>query len=113
MARQRVLLARDRLGIKPLYYSVRNGALIFASEVRALLASGCIPRALSAGALDSYLLFGSVCEPMTLVDGVFSLPPGHRLSVSAAADVKRVAPAAYWTFGDAAIRRPARDAGDA
>jgi asparagine synthase (glutamine-hydrolysing) len=102
----RVLLARDRLGIKPLYYSVRNGALIFASEVRALLASGCIRRALSTGALDSYLLFGSVCEPMTLVDGVFSLPPGHRFSVSAVADVKRVEPEAYWTFGDAAIRRP-------
>lgn len=101
----KVLLARDRLGIKPLYYSVRNGALIFASEVRALLASGCVPRALSAGALDSYLLFGSVCEPMTLVDGVFSLPPGHRLSISAAADVKRVEPAAYWTFGEAAIQR--------
>jgi asparagine synthase (glutamine-hydrolysing) len=101
-----LLLARDRLGIKPLYYSVRNGALIFASEVRALLASGCIPRALSVGALDSYLLFGSVCEPMTLVDGVFSLPPGHRLSVSAGGEVKRVEPVAYWSFGDAAIRRP-------
>jgi asparagine synthase (glutamine-hydrolysing) len=103
----KVLLARDRLGIKPLYYSVRNGALIFASEVRALLASGCVPRQLSAGALDSYLLFGSVCEPMTMVDGVFSLPPGHRLSVSAAADVKRVEALAYWTFGEAAIHRPA------
>jgi asparagine synthase (glutamine-hydrolysing) len=102
-----VLLARDRLGIKPLYYSVRNGALIFASEVRALLASGCVPRALSTGALDSYLLFGSVCEPMTMVDGVFSLPPGHRLTVSATAAVKRVEPSAYWTFGEAAIRRPA------
>jgi asparagine synthase (glutamine-hydrolysing) len=102
----RVLLARDRLGIKPLYYSVRNGALIFASEVRALLASGCVPRALSAGALDSYLLFGSVCEPMTMVDGVLSLPPGHRLSVSAAAEVKRVEPAAYWTFGGAALQKP-------
>jgi asparagine synthase (glutamine-hydrolysing) len=102
-----VLLARDRLGIKPLYYSVRNGALIFASEVRALLASGCVPRQISAGALDSYLLFGSVCEPMTMVDGVFSLPPGYRLNIPAAADVKRVEPSAYWTFGDAAIRRPA------
>ena len=100
-----VLLARDRLGIKPLYYSVRNGALIFASEVRALLASGCILRQISTGALDSYLLFGSVCEPMTLVDGVFSLPPGHRLSVSAATDVKRVAAEPYWTFGDAASRK--------
>ena len=49
---------------------------------------------------------------MTLVDGVFSLPPGHRLSVSGVADVKRVEPVAYWTFGDAAIQRPRRDADD-
>src|SRR6204780_5483257 len=51
----KVLLARDRLGIKPLYYTVRNGTLFFASEVRALLASGCVPRKISSGALDSYL----------------------------------------------------------
>jgi asparagine synthase (glutamine-hydrolysing) len=101
----RVLLARDRLGIKPLYYSLHNGALIFASEVRALLASGCIPRQISAGALDSYLLFGSVCEPMTLVDGVFSLPPGHRMSISASAGVSRVVAEPYWTFGDAASQK--------
>lgn len=102
-----VLLARDRLGIKPLYYSVRNGALIFASEVRALLASGCVPRQISTGALDSYLLFGSVCEPMTMVDGVFSLPPGHRVNVSAAADVKRVVAEPYWTFADATSHKSA------
>jgi asparagine synthase (glutamine-hydrolysing) len=103
----RVLLARDRLGIKPLYYSVRDGALIFASEVRALLASGCVPRQISAGALDSYLLFGSVCEPMTLVDGVFSLPPGHRLSIPASAGVTRVVAEPYWTFGDVAAQKSA------
>jgi len=101
----RVLLARDRLGIKPLYYSLQNGALVFASEVRALLASGCVPRQISAGALDSYLLFGSVCEPMTLVEGVFSLPPGHRMKVSASAGVARVDAESYWTFGDAASRK--------
>jgi asparagine synthase (glutamine-hydrolysing) len=101
----RVLLARDRLGIKPLYYSVRNGALFFASEVRALLASGCIPRQISAGALDSYLLFGSVCEPMTLVEEVFSLLPGHRMSVSASASVTRAHQEPYWTFGDAAMQK--------
>ena len=100
-----VLLARDRLGIKPLYYSVRNGVLIFASEVRALLASELVPRRISTGALDSYLLFGSVCEPMTLVDGVFSLPPGRRLSISAAGDVNRVVAEPYWTFGEAASRQ--------
>jgi asparagine synthase (glutamine-hydrolysing) len=102
----KVLLARDRMGIKPLYYTVRDGALFFASEVRALLASGCVPRKISAGALDSYLLFGSVCEPMTLVDGVFSIPPGHRVSISASDAVKRVVPEPYWTFGDAAARKP-------
>ena len=101
----KVLLARDRLGIKPLYYSVRNGVLLFASEVRALLASGCVPRKISAGALDSYLLFGSVCEPMTLVDGIFSLPPGHRINVSTSAGVTRAVAEPYWTFGEAASRK--------
>jgi asparagine synthase (glutamine-hydrolysing) len=102
----KVMLARDRLGIKPLYYTVVDGALYFASEVCALLASGHVPRKISTGALDSYLLFGSVCEPMTLVDNVFSLPPGHRLTVLAAAPVRRAVPEPYWTFGEAAARKP-------
>ena len=56
---------------------------LFASEVRALLASRCVPPQLSAEAVPSYLLFGSVCEPMTMVQGVFSLPPGHSLEIRA------------------------------
>ena len=79
-----VLLARDRLGIKPLYYALVDGALVFSSEVRSLLASGQIEPRLSKSALKSYLLFGSVAEPMTLVEGVCSLPPGHRIVLSAA-----------------------------
>ena len=112
----RMLVARDRLGIKPLYYSVAGGVLIFASEVRALLASELVPRRLSADALDSYFLFGSVCEPMTLVDSVFSLPPGHFITIpvtnTAAGGVLgtgarpanhfEIHPQAYWTFGQAA-----------
>src|SRR6202795_2515979 len=74
-----VFLARDPLGIKPLYYSQTEEGFAFASEFRALLASGCVPRSLSSDALTSYLLFGSVSEPLTLVGNVFSLPPGHRL----------------------------------
>jgi asparagine synthase (glutamine-hydrolysing) len=105
-AAPKVFLARDRLGIKPLYYSVAGGALVFASEVRALLASGCVERQISPGALDSYLLFGSVCEPMTLVDGVWSVPPGHRVSISASGDVQKVEPEPYWTFGGAAAEKP-------
>ncbi len=74
-----VFLARDPLGIKPLYYSQTEAGFAFASELRALLASGCVPRSLSTDALTSYLLFGSVSEPLTLAENVFSLPPGHRL----------------------------------
>lgn len=74
-----VFLARDPLGIKPLYYSQTEEGFAFASELRALLASGAVPRTLSSDALTSYLLFGSVSEPLTLVENVFSLPPGHRL----------------------------------
>ena len=74
-----LFLARDPLGIKPLYYTQTPEGFAFASEVRALLAAGVIPKKLSQDALTSYLLFGSVSEPVTLIDGVFSLPPGHRM----------------------------------
>jgi asparagine synthase (glutamine-hydrolysing) len=95
-----VFFARDRLGIKPLYYSLVDGALFFASEVRALLASGRIPRNLSRAALESYILFGSVSEPLSLVDGVFSLPPGHFLRVTSAVDrpIEAPSPQPYWIF---------------
>ena len=72
----RLFVARDRLGIKPLYVWQTDTQLIFASEVRALLASGHVRRRLSAAGVYSYLAFGSVQEPLTLVDGVTSLPPG-------------------------------------
>jgi len=74
-----LLLARDPLGIKPLYYTQTEHGFAFASEVRALLALDGIERKLSSDALTSYLLFGSVSEPVTLVENIFSLPPGHRL----------------------------------
>jgi asparagine synthase (glutamine-hydrolysing) len=102
---RRLLLARDRLGIKPLYYTRVNGCLLFASEVRALLASGAVPRKLSREGLESYLLFGSVSEPATLIDGVRSLPPGHALQIpvgvpSSASRASRdgCEPHAYWTL---------------
>ncbi len=74
-----IFLARDPLGIKPLYYAQTTEGFAFASELRALLASSAVARSLSADALTSYLLFGSVSEPLTLVECAFSLPPGHRL----------------------------------
>jgi asparagine synthase (glutamine-hydrolysing) len=74
-----LFLARDPLGIKPLYYTQTAECFAFASEVRALIASGVAPRRLSQDALTAYLLFGSVSEPVTLLEGVFSLPPGHHM----------------------------------
>jgi asparagine synthase (glutamine-hydrolysing) len=74
-----LLLARDPLGIKPLYYTQTREGFFFASEVRALLAGGAVAKHISQDALTCYLLFGSVSEPVTIVEGVFSVPPGHRV----------------------------------
>ena len=91
----RVFLARDPLGIKPLYYGIAAGALFFASEVRALLASDAFERRLSHQGVEAYLLFGSVVEPTTMVEGVYSLPAGHFLSVKVDAPAS-AEPVAYW-----------------
>jgi len=100
--RARIFIARDRLGIKPLYYAYSDGALLFASEVRALIASGRIAPRIDADSLEGYLLFGSVVEPTTLVEGVFSVPPGHFLTFSADAPPSKPAPKSYWDFSEAA-----------
>jgi asparagine synthase (glutamine-hydrolysing) len=99
----KVFLARDRLGIKPLYYSVADGAFLFASEVRALLASECVPPDVAANSLDAYLLFGSVAEPETLIEGVCSLLPGHSLTVNGSSPSADPRPKCYWNYADAAL----------
>ena len=101
-----LFLARDPLGIKPLYYTQTPDCFAFASEVRALLASGIAAKRLSQDALTSYLLFGSVSEPVTLVDGVFSLPPGHRMLLHVP-DRRRTPRARPWW--DPALSPAARD----
>ena len=96
----RLFLARDRLGIKPLYYYQDQQRLLFASEVRTLLASGAVPGKLSHAALESYLLFGSVSEPMTLIDGVLSLPPGHRMTIALGGQTAAAKPESYWNIAE-------------
>ncbi|MHB8419825.1 MAG: asparagine synthase (glutamine-hydrolyzing) [Myxococcales bacterium] len=73
---RRLTLARDRLGIRPLYLHETAGGLAFASEVRALLQAGLAPRRLSQEGLVSFLAFGSVWGPQSIVEGVRELPPG-------------------------------------
>jgi asparagine synthase (glutamine-hydrolysing) len=101
----RIFLARDRLGIKPLYYAVAGGAFLFSSEVRSLLASGQIQPRVSADSLEAYLTFGSVIEPSTIVQGVFSVPPGHCISFSAGAPPAKPAPKPYWVYSDAVLQQ--------
>ncbi|HEY3581027.1 MAG TPA: asparagine synthase (glutamine-hydrolyzing), partial [Pyrinomonadaceae bacterium] len=81
--KRELVLARDRFGIKPLYYYVSDQLVIFASELRALLATGLIPGKLSRSGLDSYLAIGSVTAPLTMIEGVRQLVPGHSLRVKA------------------------------
>src|SRR5262249_49811800 len=82
-AKQELVLARDPLGIKPLYYHVADNQFVFASELRALLASALLARRLSSDGVDSYLASGSVESPLTIVDGVKQLLPGRCLRVKA------------------------------
>jgi asparagine synthase (glutamine-hydrolysing) len=83
-----LLLARDRLGIKPLFYTQTDGALAFASELNALRAGGLTPDALSMPALAAYLQYLYIPAPDTIYPGVFKLPPAHTL---------------IWNGGDARI----------
>jgi asparagine synthase (glutamine-hydrolysing) len=77
--RRRLLLVRDRLGIKPLYYLVRDGRLAFASEIKALLECPLAERAVDRQALFHYLGYEFVPGPRTMFAGIRKLPPGHRL----------------------------------
>lgn len=90
--RQALLLARDRLGIKPLYYQRTRSALVFASEVRAILASGLVPATPCLEAVDSYLEFGAVQEPLTIVQDIRSLSAGSAAIATADEFEER----SYW-----------------
>jgi asparagine synthase (glutamine-hydrolysing) len=81
--KQTLVLARDPLGIKPLYYYADQHKFIFASELRALLATRLTPRKLNQKGIQSYLANGSVEAPLTIIDGINQLLPGHCLQVKA------------------------------
>jgi asparagine synthase (glutamine-hydrolysing) len=77
--RHTLLIARDPMGIKPLYYAQSGSYFVFASEVRSLLGTGLVDARIDAAGLTNYLTFGSCYDPLTLIEGVKSLPPGHIL----------------------------------
>jgi asparagine synthase (glutamine-hydrolysing) len=80
-ARQRLVLGRDRLGKKPLFYWIGDGLLVFGSEIKAVLAHPRVPHRLEPKALEAYLSFGYVPTPRTFFEGIRSLAPGTVLTV--------------------------------
>jgi asparagine synthase (glutamine-hydrolysing) len=102
---QTLTLARDRLGIKPLYYAETAAGLVFASELRSLLAHPSVGRELDLHALSHYLSFGTTPEERGAVRGVAKLPPGH---VARAREGRIVDRRRYWQLPVAHPPPPAR-----
>lgn len=92
--KRRAVIVRDRLGIKPLYYAVCGDLLVFASELKSLLASGLVGGALDYEAIDAYLTLGFFPTPATPLAGVSKLQPGHRLVVERGT----VRTESYWRY---------------
>ncbi len=78
---RRLVLARDRVGIRPLLYTRANGRLLFASEAKALFTLPEVPRALNFSALGDVMTYWSTLSPDTIFRGIHSVPPGHILVI--------------------------------
>lgn len=74
---ERLVLARDRLGKKPLYYSFRQGGLVFASELKSLMTLPDIDKTIDPGAIDLFLTYQYIPHPHSIYKGIHKLPPGH------------------------------------
>jgi asparagine synthase (glutamine-hydrolysing) len=85
-----LFVARDRLGIKPLYYAIVDDRFVFASQVKTLLASGLISPRLCSEGVRSFLAYGAVSDPITIIDGVHAIDAGH---------------CATWTRDELSLRR--------
>ncbi|MBI4433270.1 asparagine synthase (glutamine-hydrolyzing) [Candidatus Uhrbacteria bacterium] len=92
--REHLFLAVDHFGIKPLYFAHRNRSLAFSSEMRALLAADIVPRALHPLAVESFLAYGTIQAPLTMIEGIEALLPGHALLYDCATDTVRITE--YW-----------------
>ena len=79
--RRRLFVSRDRLGIRPLYYTLADGKFLFASEIKALFVHPAVSRAIDPVGLDQVFTFWSTLPPRTVFQGIRELPPGHNLTV--------------------------------
>jgi asparagine synthase (glutamine-hydrolysing) len=96
---ERVFLARDRFGIKPLYYARGNNVFLFASEIKALSASGLISNQVDYQSVWDYLSLGSIPQPRTILSDVKALLPGHAMTINSCGEIKEFS---YWDIVDRA-----------
>ncbi len=95
---QKLVIARDRMGIKPLYYQFKNNVLLFASEIRALIHSGLIDKKINLKSVAEYIQYTTVHAPNTMIQDVFMLMPGHILEFRIANSELRIQQ--YWNIND-------------
>jgi asparagine synthase (glutamine-hydrolysing) len=94
-----LFIARDRIGIKPFYYYVRNKLVIFSSEIRAILGTGIVPRKADPEALADYLRYQTVHAPRTIIQGIGMLMPGHSATICG----ESIAVEEYWAMNSFAV----------
>jgi asparagine synthase (glutamine-hydrolysing) len=93
--RETLFMARDRLGVKPFFYSLlSDGTLVFGSELKSLLVHPGLGRQIDPCAVEEYFALGYVAEPRTILAGTYKLPPGHRLTIRRGSPVPQ--PVEYW-----------------
>ncbi len=102
-AERRLVLARDRVGKKPLYYAFHDGALVFGSETKAILALPGMPRRPDLQAIHHYLTLQYVPSPWTAFEGIRKLPPAHTLTWDGAGEPRIEE---YWRLPDPGATRP-------
>jgi len=96
-------LVRDRLGVKPLYWTIADGLLLFGSELRALMAHSCFKKNVDPEAIDAVVRLSYVPTPATVFRDVFKLPPGSILTIHPG---QEPALARYWNLVEVASRAP-------
>ena len=102
---RKLLLSRDRVGKKPLYYAADSRRIVFGSELKALLPAGIQNREVDSEALSDYFSFGYIPAPKTIYRAIRKLLPGHYLVVSA----KELREVCYWDFGFGALENRSED----
>lgn len=108
--KRQLLIARDRLGVKPVYYTIAGGQFIFGSEIKALLRHPAVKREVDLNAFYHFLTFLTPPAPQTLFKGIYKLPAGHRAILNADTGALRVEE--YWDVFDSAAYDPTLTAAD-